>query len=73
MIRTTIKLDENLFKEARKLAIDKRQPFAKIINEALSYYLEEKQAINKKPFKLKTYAMGPLKGSLSRSQIYEDI
>jgi len=39
MIRTTVRLEENLFKDARKKAIDERVAFADIINEALSLYL----------------------------------
>lgn len=43
MIRTTVRLEENLFKEARKKAIDQRIAFAEIINEALSLYLNRPQ------------------------------
>lgn len=39
MIRTTIRFDENLFKDARKEAIDERVPFSQIVNEALYLYL----------------------------------
>lgn len=39
MIRTTVRLDEDLFKDARKKAIDERVPFAQIVNEALAVYL----------------------------------
>lgn len=40
MIRTTVRLEENLFKEARKKAIDQRIAFTEIINEALKSYLD---------------------------------
>jgi len=39
MIRTTVRIDDNLFKEARKKAIDERMPFADIVNQALGIYL----------------------------------
>ncbi len=39
MIRTTVRLEEDLFKDARKKAIDERVAFADILNEALSLYL----------------------------------
>ena len=39
MIRTTVRFDENLFKEARKKAIDERVAFADVVHEALSLYL----------------------------------
>lgn len=44
MIRTTVSLDDQLFKEIRKRAIDERVPFTKLINHALSLYLNKKQA-----------------------------
>lgn len=43
MIRTTVRLDEDLFKYARKKAIDERRAFADIVNEALSHYLDEQK------------------------------
>lgn len=39
MVRTTVRLEEDLFKDARKKAIDERVTFADIVNEALSFYL----------------------------------
>lgn len=48
MIRTTVRLDENLFKDARKKAIDKRVAFADIVNDALSLYLSKPQQTKKK-------------------------
>ncbi len=44
MIRTTVSLDENLYKEARKKAIDERKAFAEVINEALERHLGKKRA-----------------------------
>jgi len=43
MIRTTVRLDEQLFKEIRKKAIDERVPFTKLINHAVSLYLNKPQ------------------------------
>lgn len=39
MIRTTVRLDEDLFKNARKKAIDERKPFAEVVNDALAKHL----------------------------------
>ncbi len=39
MIRTTVRLEEDLFKDARKKAIDERVAFAEIVNKALGFYL----------------------------------
>lgn len=41
MIRTTVRLDNDLFKEARKKAIDEGVTFAKIVNDALSTYFKK--------------------------------
>lgn len=48
MIRTTVRLDEELFKEARKTAIDKRVAFADVMHEALSLYLRKVQEPRRK-------------------------
>lgn len=40
MVRTTVRLDEHLFKEARKKAIDERVAFTDIVNDALHLYLK---------------------------------
>lgn len=53
MIRTTVSLDEELFKEIRKKAIDERVPFTKLVNHALSLYLNKKQAESNKNKKIK--------------------
>ena len=50
MIRTTVRLEEDLFKDARKKAIDERVAFADILNEALSLYLGKTRKIVTKKF-----------------------
>lgn len=44
MIRTTVRLDEQIFKEIRKKAIDKRVPFGNLVNDALKIYLRKPKA-----------------------------
>ena len=73
MIRTTVRLDEDLFKEARKKAIDQRVAFADIVNKALKDYLKEPKKAKTAKFELKVYNMGKVKGKISRADIYEDI
>lgn len=48
MIRTTVRLEEELFKDARKRAIDERVAFTQVINEALCLYLEKPRQAKKK-------------------------
>ena len=73
MIRTTVTLDENTFKEAKKYAIDKRSAFGDLVNQALNHYLQGQKKLPAHKFNLKIYRMGKVKGELNRSEIYENI
>lgn len=72
MIRTTVSLTEDLYKEARKKAIDQRVAFTKIVNEALKDYLNP-QSPKKVGFRFKIYQMGRVKGKLDRREMYEHL
>lgn len=73
MIRTTVRFEDNLFKDARKIAIDKGMVFADIVNEALRNFLEKQPKVKKQKFEFKVYNIGKIKGSLHRKDLYEDI
>lgn len=73
MIRTTVRLPEDIFKEARKKAIDERVAFADIVNQALHSYLGKPRIKKKGKCSLKVYSMGEVKGDLRRVQIYDNI
>lgn len=73
MIRTTITLDDNIFKEAKKYAIDQRSAFGDLVNQALKNYLGKQNKTPTHKFRLKIYRLGKVKGSLNRSEIYADI
>lgn len=73
MIRTTITLEEDIFKEAKKYAIDKRSAFGTLVSQALKNYLQGVKKSSGQKFELKIYRMGRIKGSLGRSEIYADI
>ena len=73
MIRTTIALDDDTFREAKKYAIDKRSAFGNLVNLALKDYLQGRRKAVQRNFELKIYKMGKIEGNLSRSEIYEDI
>lgn len=73
MIRTTITLDEETFKEAKKYAIDKRSAFGDLVSLALNNYLQRQRRFPAHKFGLKIYRMGKIKGRLTRSEIYENI
>lgn len=73
MIRTTITLDEDTFKEAKKYAIDKRSAFGTLVNQALKNYLQGRRKLTTHKFELKIYRMGRVRGNLRRSEIYAEI
>ncbi len=73
MIRTTVRLQEDIFKEARKKAIDERIAFADIVNQALESYLGKPQIRKSVKYNLKVYNMGEIKGDMRRVQIYDSI
>lgn len=70
MIRTTVRLEDNIFKEARKEAIDRGMAFTDLINQALKNYLSPTKKAKKGDFKFKIYKMGQVAGRLSREEIY---
>lgn len=72
MIRTTVRLQEDLFIEARKKAIDERVAFADIISQALQNYLGRPVIKQPEKYSLKVYSMGQAK-DLRRVQIYDHI
>lgn len=73
MIRTTITLDEDTFKEAKKYAIDQRNAFGDVVNQALRDYLQGRKRLTPRKFNLKIYKMGKAKGSLNRTEIYANL
>lgn len=73
MIRTTVRLQEDIFKEARKKAIDERVAFADIVNQALESYLGKPPIKPPVKYSLKVYSMGKVKGDIRRVQIYDSI
>lgn len=70
MIRTTVRLQDNIFKEARKEAIDRGVAFTDLINQALGDFLSGTKRTKREDFKFKVYKMGRVAGNLSRQEIY---
>ena len=72
--RATIRFDNELYKETRKLAVDLHKDMQTVVAEAVAAYLPVmRKEVNhrKKPTVLKTYKMGNFEG-LTREKIYED-
>ena len=72
MIRTTVTLDEDTFKQVRKKAIDEGMAFTKILDNALKDYLKGRSKVTKK-FEIKVFSMGRVKTGLSRDELYKDV
>jgi len=71
--RTTLKLNQEVYKLAKKRAIDKEINFQELVNRALKRYLqvEEKETAREKKFRFGDFDLGGLKGKLYRESIYE--
>ena len=71
--RTTLKLDQEVYKLAKKRAIDKEINFQELVNKALKRYLqvEKEETAGKKKFRFGSFDLGGLKGKLDRGSIYE--
>lgn len=78
LTRTTIQIEEELLKEAKKRAIDEEKTLRELIKEALEEKLEKPQKKVKKKRKknlkfedvFEAWPMG-VKGKLTREEIYD--
>lgn len=72
--RTTIELDKQLLKKAKRKALEEDKTLKEVISEILRKdlrNLEKKKKTTKKKIKIRTYHMGEIKGTLSREEIYD--
>lgn len=72
--RTTIELDRELLKKAKRKALEEDKTLKEVISEILRKdlrKLEKKKKTTKKKIKIRTYHMGEIKGTLSREEIYD--
>lgn len=67
-MRTTLELPDPLFKQAKKLARDRKMPFRALVAEALRRVLAEQPA--PRPFKLADHSTG--KGGLVEGLSWDD-
>lgn len=59
-MRTTLTLDDRLFKELKTLAVETNAPFKEVVNRALRAGVDSLRGQAKgKPYRVKTYNMGP--------------
>ena len=75
MHRTTIELEETLYRLARKTAIDRDKPFKELVGEALQQYLLRLgvETPKRKPDPMPGVYPSQVTGTLSRRDIYADL
>ena len=59
-MRTTLTLDDRLFKELKTLAVETNAPFKEVVNRALRAGVDSLRGRPRsKPYRVKPYRMGP--------------
>ena len=72
LVRTTLRLKENLKKDAEKRALEENTSLQNIFNNALESYLEKQAKIKAKKIIFKTHDFGVPLDNLKRSDYYPD-
>lgn len=70
--RTTLKIDENTLKQAKRKALEEDKTLQEIINEALKSYLKSPFTARKVTIQELTAYPIKIKGDITRASIYED-
>jgi hypothetical protein len=59
-MRTTLTVDDRLFKELKTLAVETNAPFKEVVNRALRAGVDALRVSRRsKPYRVKAYRMGP--------------
>lgn len=72
LIRTTLRLKENLKKRAEKKAFDENVSLQAIFNAALELYLDQQAKRKAKKIIFKTHNLGKALDNLTRDDFYPD-
>ena len=72
LIRTTIRIEKRLKKEAQRLAMEENKTFQDVIHKALSHYLKERAKNKSKKIKFITHDLGVPLDNLTRSDYYDE-
>lgn len=73
--RTTLKIDQQIYKLAKKKAVDQEISLQNLINNALKQYLTVDSDDNiqqRKEFKFGNFDLGKLKEKIDRKTLYEE-
>ena len=72
LLRTTLRLKENLKKRAQKKALEENTSLQAIFNEALEAYLDQQAKYKAKKIIFKTHDLGVSLYNLRREDFYPD-
>lgn len=72
LLRTTLRIEENLKKEAERKALQDDTTLQEIFNRALEHYLKNDAKGQAKKIIFKTHHLGKALDHLSRNDFYED-
>lgn len=72
LVRTTLRLKENLKREAEKRALEENTSLQEIFNRALYAYLEKEAKKEAKKILFKTHNLGVPLDNLTRDDFYPD-
>lgn len=72
LIRTTIRLNEQLKKSAERKALEENKSLQEIFNRALERYLEEEGKKEAKKIIFRTHHLGESLDNLTRDDYYQD-
>lgn len=70
LVRTTLRLDSRLKKEAERKALDTNMTFQELFNRALEEYLNKKAKTKAERIVFKTHNLGKPLDNLTRSDYY---
>jgi cobalamin biosynthesis protein CbiG len=70
LIRTTLRLKENLKRSAERLALEKKKTLQEIFNEALEYYLTHEAKAEARKIVFLTHDLGEPLDNLKRRDYY---
>lgn len=70
LVRTTLRINENLKKSAEQKALQMNSTLQEIFNKALAQYLEQDAQIQAKKIVFKTHSLGEPLDNLKRADYY---
>lgn len=72
LVRTTLRIEKSLKKEAERLALEEEKSLQEIFNRALGEYLKDKAKKKAKKIVFETVDLGVPLNNLTRDDYYDD-